>query len=734
MMPGPASTTPSRAATRPSSVQELARCCGLETSFTDGCGIHRQASRHAISATLQALGVAAETPDDVARVGEARHREEWARMLPPVSVAWDGCLVAELRVREADRDRRVRCRLTLEDGGVREWADRVESLPTGEMADVAGRRHAVKRLSAPSSLPLPLGYHQLVVALGDRSAESVVIAAPRAAFDGGGGGVGVFLPLYALQSSESWGVGDFSDLGRLLDWLPSTGARAFAMLPILAADYDGDPCDPSPYLPVSRLFWNELFVDPRRLPEFGACAAARRLVASGRFRRAVAALQSAPLIDYAGALAAKREVLAVLAGSLESHPNRRSQDFHDWVRGHPLADAYASFRATRERQPPSVPCPTLDPTMAPDDGPGRHNPARTAHRYHLYAQWVADQQVKEVAARARGVGDGLYLDFPLGVHPGGFDVAHYPAVFARGVTTGAPPDELFTSGQNWGTPPPHPEAARRDGYRYLRASLARHLSVAGCLRIDHIMGIHRLYWIPEGGDATDGVYVHYPANEVYAVFCLESCRHRTRLVGENLGTVPPYVNTDMATHRVGGLQVAQFRVSRVGMVGDNPAPQLASASPGAVATLNTHDTATFAGYLDGTDIDDRMSRGLLDPSGAAHAHARRRRERAVLARLPVTHLAALDEETRILQSCLGALARSAADLVLVNLEDLWRERRPQNVPGTGPERPNWRRRAQHSLEAFTAMPMVNETLRWLASARPPRPTRTAGPMSSERSS
>ena len=129
-----------------------------------------------------------------------------------------------------------------------------------------------------------------------------------------------------------------------------------------------------------------------------------------------------------------------------------------------------------------------------------------------------------------------------------------------------------------------------------------------------------------------------------------------------------------------------------------------------------------------------MSRGLLDPSEAAHAHARRRRERAALARLPATHLAAPDEETRILQSCLGALARSAADLVLVNLEDLWRERRPQNVPGTGPERPNWRRRAQHRLEAFTAMSMVNETLRWLASERPPRPPRTPDPVSSERAS
>ena len=189
------------------------------------------------------------------------------------------------------------------------------------------------------------------------------------------------------------------------------------------------------------------------------------------------------------------------------------------------------------------------------------------------------------------------------------------------------------------------------------------------------------------------------------------------------------MNTALARHRIGGLHVAQFRVRA------DADPPLASVSPGAVATLNTHDTATFAGYLDGTDIDDRVSRGLLHPSEATRAHARRRRARAALARLPDTPLAAPDEETRLLQSCLGALARSAADLVLVNLEDLWRERRPQNVPGTGPERPNWRRRAQHNLEAFTAMSMVNETLRWLAHVRTPRTARTLRtPQSLERPS
>ena len=697
-----------------SSLDELARYYGIEADYTDGCGVDRHASRWAVFRVLQALGAPLETPADAEQAAETARRDRWASVLAPVSVAWDGRLAADLRVAETDMDQQVRCALSLEDGDVREWAERVDGLTTADVAEVDGRRHCLKRL--PISSSLPLGYHRLVVNLGGRSAESLVISAPTQAFSRRGAGVGLFLPLYALHSARSWGVGDFSDLDRLLEWLPSTGGRAFSMLPILATEYDADPCDPSPYLPVSRLFWNELFVDPRRLPEFSACVPAQRLVESDRFRRGIASLQTAPLIDYPGALAAKREVLELLVGTLESHPGGRSQEFQEWVRRHELADAYATFRAGRERRAPRE---TAPPAVA---GAARRlaGSEGDARRYHLYAQWAAEQQVEQLAARARAVGDGLYLDFPLGVHPEGFDVARHPGLFTQGVSIGAPPDELFPSGQHWNTPPPDPRAARCDGYRYLRAALGRHLEVAGSLRIDHVMGIHRLYWIPDGGDASDGVYVHYPADEAYAVLCLESWRHRTVVVGENLGTVPPYVNEALAAHALGGLHVAQFLVRTDEASPLAPVP----AGAGAVASLNTHDTATFAGFLDGADIEDRLARGLLDPAGAAQVHERRRRQRAVLATLPdpgpAAAVDAADQEsaeTRMLRGCLGGLARSGADMLLVNLEDLWLEKRPQNVPGTGPERLNWRRRARHALEVFTDLPEVNETLRTLALAR-----------------
>lgn len=675
-------------------LHRLAACCGLETGYTDGCGVQRVASDDVVLATLRALGVEVDTHADVLTALETRVRDAWDTVLAPVTVAWDGHLSFDLRVTAAESSGSVRCVLTLEPGEVREWVERLDGVPTIETASVGGRACAVKRVSVPAGVPL--GYHELRVELGARTGEALVIAAPSLAFAGEPGGVGVFVPLYALHSTRSWGIGDLTDMEHVVGWLGSIGARAVSTLPLLATDYSRTPCDPSPYRPITRLFWNELFVDPTRLPEFTASDAARRLVGSEQFQRRVARLQGTRLIDYPGALALKREVLMLLAEAVASRPGARADALSAWERQHPLAQAYAAFRAEREHSAahPPTPAPPRD--------------TRAAYRYHLYAQWVTEQQVARLASHADASGEGLYLDFPLGVHPSGFDVDRFPTQFAEGVTTGAPPDELFPGGQDWATPPPHPTAARREGYRYLRAALTRHLEVASRLRIDHVMGVHRLFWIPSGAAATEGVYVHYPANDVTAILCLESCRHQTRLVGENLGTVPTYVNDTLEAHRFGGLHVAQC------LVRPGDTPPIEPAACGTVASLNTHDTATFAGYLNGTDIDDRVARELLTAASAAVARRRRCDERTAIAESTEAGAAPADGPTELLEASLGRLARSRADMVLVTLEDLWLEPWPHNVPGTGPERANWRRRARYSVEEFTGMPEVRDTVRRVA--------------------
>jgi 4-alpha-glucanotransferase len=285
------------------------------------------------------------------------------------------------------------------------------------------------------------------------------------------------------------------------------------------------------------------------------------------------------------------------------------------------------------------------------------------------------QQMEKLSAK------GLYLDFPLGVNGGGYDVEKYGHVFAKGASVGAPPDSFFTKGQNWGFPPFHPEALRADRYRYFRAAIAHHARHASILRLDHVMGLHRLYWIPDGMDAKDGVYVRYHDEELYAIVVLESVRNRCAIIGEDLGTVPEYVPEAMQRHGLRRMYVVQYEAKPKTL-------SLSDPSPASVASINTHDMPTFAAFWSGKDVDDRVEQGLLDDKGAQ----KERNTRAKLREKIEKQLGKHD----VLQNILTFLANSDAEVVLINLEDLWGETEPQNVPGV-PEK-SWKQRFRLSLE------------------------------------
>jgi 4-alpha-glucanotransferase len=313
---------------------------------------------------------------------------------------------------------------------------------------------------------------------------------------------------------------------------------------------------------------------------------------------------------------------------------------------------------------------------------------------------------------------------PLGVHPWSYDVWRYRPLFVTGVSAGAPPDSFFTRGQTWASPPLNPDAIRRDHYRYPIACLRHQVAHADRLRIDHIMGLHRLFWVPSGFDPSSGVYVRYRADEWYAVLSVESHLHRAELVGENLGTVPRYVNAALARHGIRAMYVLQFeaRPDRV-----RPLPRVRR---GAAASLNTHDVVPFAAFLRGLDIDSRHKAGLISTRQAAREHRRLERVVRALEQLggrvprgdqvppayrrgtgtPEVRVPAVPDPRRLLERCLMWLADSPAGLLLVNLEDLWLETAPQNMPGTGSQPPNWRRRTRYSFERFTAMAAVRTLL------------------------
>ena len=271
------------------------------------------------------------------------------------------------------------------------------------------------------------------------------------------------------------------------------------------------------------------------------------------------------------------------------------------------------------------------------------------------------------------------------MNPDSYDLWRERRSFAPGISAGAPPDVFFTKGQDWGFPPLHPENIRADGYRYLRDYLRHHMQYAGLLRIDHLMGLHRLYWVPQHLGPREGVYVRYPAEELYAIYSLESNRHRTVLVGEDLGTVPDYVRPAMAKHSVHRLYVAQYEAQ--------PEPERAAAaagSLGAIASLNTHDMPTFTAFWTGADLKDRQEMGLLDEAGVRKESERRAAIRAgMIHRLRDAGWLGRDEDVQaVLRACLQLLANSDAEVVLANLEDLWGATEPQNRPGT------WRRETE----------------------------------------
>ncbi len=689
-------------------LRRLVRLYGIQASYYDVFGRLNEPPREALLSILRMLGASVEKMSDLASALRERRQFLMQQVMDPVIVLWDGePTYFKLRVPSELAQAEVNCRILLESGETVKSALRDDpALKSAErVVEIEKAKYVVRRLKI--SAKLPLGYHRLHLQLGHLSTEHYLFAAPSQAFGDDKGekkSWGFFCPLYALYSKKSWGAGDFSDLSALLDFVGELGGDAVGTLPLFSAFLD-EPFNPSPYAPVSRLFWNELFLDINRIAELKRCIAARSIMHSTTFATELENLRAAPLVDYRRTMILKREVLNELLRYLLKRPSERRNQFEHFIATHPLAQDYAAFRAKTdgERRP-----------WQHWDGPSRNGILRAGDyvehikQYHLFVQWQADEQMRALGDKTKAGGPALYLDFPLGVNRDGYDVWREREVFALHASGGAPPDSFFTKGQNWGFPPLHREALRRQGYRYYIRCVRHHLQQAKMLRIDHIMGLYRLYWVPDGFAPTEGVYVRYPAEEFFAVLNLESHRFKARIIGENLGTVPPAVNAAMVKHNILGMHVGQFGVT------GNPEQALDPVPNHLVASLNTHDTPTFAGFWTGADIDDRRQLGLLTDETVARERQGREQQRAALAAyLKKTGLlnAESADAAAVLRAWLSHLAAGDAEFLLINLEDLWLEPLPQNVPGTWEERPNWRRKVRYSLEQIRQMSGVRETLK-----------------------
>ena len=697
-------------------LRQLAEAYGIQASYQNILdGRRRQASTDVLISILHSLGAPVTRPDHTSRALRERRQHLYLRGPEPVVVAWDGRrATVRLRLPVGKAKRSWRCILKLENGEEKHWEikpEQNESASRAKRVRVEGNPYW--ELDMPLPAGLPLGYHMLSIESGRCSFRTLVISAPREAFVGPSCDAqklwGVFIPVYALRSESNWGVGDFGDLRTLMEWVHTRGGSLVGTLPLLATFLD-EPFHLSPYSPVSRLFWNELFLEMSRVPEMEHSEEAGSLARSAGFQSERAELQSYSLVEYRRAMALKRRVLEALAHSIFSRPSARQQQ----LLAHIDADAdlrdYAQFRATCDRRRASW---WTWPHRLREGKLNSGDFDLDAMRYHLYVQWLAEEQIRSFAKGCDSNGGGLYLDLPLGVSSDGYDVWRERASFVLDISAGSPPDGFFTKGQSWGFPPMHPEKIRENGYAYIRKALHHHLAHARVLRIDHVMGLHRLFWVPKGYGPSDGAYVRYPAEEMYAILTLESVRNEALIVGEDLGTVPGYVRPALARHKVQRTYVMQFEVT------PNTKRPLPSPRVDSVAALNTHDMPPFAAFWEGLDVQDRVDLGLLDVEGASVEMLNRSKLKNGLVNFlgvngSTERNASMDD---VLKALLQFLGESRSRTVMVNLEDLWYERQPQNVPGTCDERPNWRRKARYNLDQITGMSEVREMLEALDHAR-----------------
>ncbi len=682
-------------------LRSLARTFGIQSSYLDVGKVRRKASLESLQRILAALGVSVGSAAEAEETLDAKRRESQERVCDPVLIAWNGsCRAIKFRLPGSGGTHSVRGALQLEGG------ETLDMTRTGENHDCI--------LQLPPKLPL--GYHKLHVEYDGTRITSTLISAPRKAFLAKGRKLsrewGVVTPVYSLRSNRNWGSGDLADLAEVGSWLKAWNGRVVGTLPLMAVHLQ-EPFDPSPYAPLSRRAWNEFYLAIDQLPELRECAPAAELVNSAVFQQELQALRDAPLVDYRQQSSLRRRVLELLSQHFFHQRGSRWNAFQQAIHDDPFLEDYARFRAVWECN--SKPWQEWSERQRA----GQLDSAdfdQAAFWYHLFAQWATRVQVEKLSSDMHLDKSTLYLDYPVGVHPNGYDAWRHADLFVPAVAVGAPPDAVFTKGQNWGLSPLHPERLRATGYRYFIESVRCQMQQAGAFRIDHVMGLHRQFWVPAERPASEGVFVNYPAEEMYAVLCLESHRQQTQLMGENLGTVPPAVNRMLNRHGISGTYVVQYELKPQA---DEP---LASPPALSVASINTHDMPTFAAFLQGLDLEDLFQLGLFDEQGIAVERARR----TAIVNALVQHLrqsrllADQDSEPsseRIRDALLLWLARSDSRNLLIALEDLWLELLPQNVPGTSTDRPNWRRKHRLTLGAMYENAETDALLQQVQEAR-----------------
>jgi 4-alpha-glucanotransferase len=643
-------------------------------------------SSEVVAAALAALGVDASTPALAAEGLEEHRQARWRRTLPATVVSregWTPWFAVHL-----PHGSTAEVWVELEDGGQRRDVVQQDHWVEPEWVDGVQLGEATYQLPAD----LPLGYHRLCARIGgspEIAVGTLIVTPGRLEPQRLERTWGWVLQLYSVRSRRSWGIGDLHDLGDLAAWSAHELGAGFVLVNPLHAAETAGRMEPSPYLPASRRFRNPLYLRVEDIEEYGDLAPAER----DRVR--TLGLQSRALNDDATALdrdtvwAAKREALQLLFGVCRSigrtaeynaYCDREGQGLVDFATWAAISDIYGSAWS---KWPEDLQDPYSPEVVA------FRNEHLEAIDFHRWLQWQLDEQLErtQVRARSAGMSLGVLHDLAVGVHPDGADAWALQQVLATGIHVGAPPDEFNQQGQDWSQPPLRPNVLAETGYAAWRDLIRAVIRHSGGLRVDHILGLFRLWWVTTPGRPTAGTYVRYDHEALIGILVLEAARAGVVVVGEDLGTVEPWVRDYLAERGVLGTSVLWFERDEQG----KPLPPERWREL-CLATVTTHDLPPTAGYLAGDHVELRHRLGLLTRSVDEELTKDEAERDSWLEVLRQQHLLgdADSDVEHIVEALHRYVAHTPAKLLGVSLTDAVGERRTQNQPGTTDQYPNWR--------------------------------------------
>lgn len=727
----------------------LADAYGVAHEYWDVSGAHHEASDDTLMRVLAAMGVDASTGTATENALRDVEEHEWRRVLPECAVYSND--VGGIIHAHVPHGWDVKIFVELEPGeyGEQPYIELEQIDDFTEPKEIDGALVGQAAFRVPAGLPL--GYHRALAQVWHhaenfaaahdderRDGEASLISVPRridwnGRADGASGtpqaersrSWGMMIQLYSVRSRASWGIGDLQDLADLARIFGADGADFVLINPLHAGEPVGH-MQPSPYLPVSRRFFNPIYIRPQSIPEWELLDGQARERAMALAADAQAQSLHTTLIDRDAVWKAKRAALELIFKA--GRKRRRQREFSDFCaeQGTGLED-FALWCALLERAADER---AINERAAGkgSDGMGGNEPGceaegseteggeavpeplelsewelpplssvQTAHarvalaermEFWMWLQWIVDEQLRQAqrAAREAGMMYGICHDLAVGVHPHGADVWSLQRAFAVGMDVGAPPDFYNQQGQNWSQPPWNPVELARMGYAPVRDMLRTILKHAGALRLDHVMGLFRLYWIPQGNAASEGTYVYFDHEAMVGIALLEAYRAGAVLIGEDLGTVEPWIRQVLRDRGIFGTSVLWFEKQD-----DGWPRELDQYRHDVLATVDTHDLPPAAGYWKEAHVNLRAQLGLLtEPEEQVRGAARQEREQT-LARLREHQLIGDNpSEQEIIEALHAYICRTPSQLIGVSLTDAVGEERTQNQPGTNDEYPNWR--------------------------------------------